>query len=263
MGQKTQQQKQFRLYRDTKQKIMNGNNYSNTNGGGCGTNPNALPVQFVTQLQPDYSCPSACPAPNRVAPNVQYFDASNDCRIEFDVASATNNRIIIFGLGAIDDANNAFVRDELFGKLPAAFAEAPIVNDTNAQVQWLSKLFSYNTYVSSRILIDITGTEAVQQSQFNQRLHTYTFTFDPFTGCENSVRGLTCAPCEGGGFNEQVYTSCEIVTGLHAGLVIPVVAGATLAVQMCICRAGIGENMVDCVMPNRGAQVNQATQFNG
>lgn len=239
---------------------MNGNNNQFNQQQGCGTNPQNFPT--VIMQQPDYSCPSACPTPNRIAPDVQYFDASNDCRIEFDIASSSVNRIIIFGLGAIDDANNAFVRDELFCKLPAEFASAVIINDSDAKVQWLSKLFSYNSYVSSRILIDITGEAAAQQSQFNKRLHTYTFTFDPFTGCENSIRGLSCAPCEDGGFNEQVYNNCEIVTGLHAGLVIPVVANVALSVQMCICRAGIGENMVPCVMPQRGA-VSNANPFQG
>lgn len=227
---------------------MNPNNYSNI--VPCGMPQNQLPVQYVTQLQPDYSCPSACPAPNRIAPNVQFFDASNDCRIEFDVAAAAYNRIIIFGIAAQDLGNNAFVRDNLFSKLPGAFADAVIVNDHDATVQWLAKLFSYNSYKFNRVLVNISGEATPSQTQFNTSLHTYTFTFDPFTGCENKIKGLSCPPCPDGGFTEQVYDSCQIVAGLHAGLVIPVVAGVALNVQMCVCEAGIAENMVACALPH-------------
>jgi len=219
------------------------------NQPGCST-PQNYPTVIVQQ--PDYSCQSACPTPNRVAPDVQYFDASRDCRISFDVASSSVDRIIIFGLGAIDEANNAFVRDNLFCKVPAAFASAPIINDTDARIQWLSKLFSYNTYVFDRLIFDISSTvDGADQRQFNQRIATYNFTFDPFTGCENNIKGLSCAPCNDGGFNEQVYNSCQIVAGLHSGILIPVAANVALSIDACVCKAGIGENMVGCSNPSQ------------
>lgn len=227
---------------------------------GCGTQQT---YPTVVVRQEDINCPSACPTPNRIAPDVQYFTANDDCTIDLSVASNSSNRIMIFGAGAWDSTNAAFVLANFGGKLPSGFEL--IVNgsaDPNAaRIDWLNRLFTADTYVFNRIIIqNITGATA--QNQFNQKLYTSNFTFDPDDACPGKINGRSCSPCDDGNYAEQVYDSCQSVAGLHNIIFIPVVAGVSFDVQLCVAKAGIGRNFVECATACGATQVSAQTRFN-
>lgn len=230
------------------------NNYN----GSCG-NPPRHANNFVTHVPYDPTCPDACA---KVIPfegqgrAIQPGESACKIELQFDNRTGSTTRYAAIGASTITQDEEVFLEflaEEGF-KLPDGTVAADFFNfdDTADTLAKLNAILTFRLYELSRINITTTGSEDIQGSQFNQKLQQTIIGADPFDYCPKDISGLACSYCPDDK-SVQTYNKCEIFIGKHTFLLVPVVAGALVDFEACVCGYTLTEKLTACGAPRYAA----------
>lgn len=230
-------------------------NYGN---GSCG-NPPRHAHNFTTHIPYDPTCPDACA---KVIPFEGQGRAiqpgESACKIELQFDNRTGSTTRYVGLGSSTLTQDEEVLDELINEggfnLPDGTTSADFFNFDDAAdvLAKVNAILAFRLYSFSRINITTTGSAAIQDEQFNQKLDQLIIGADPTDYCPSTITGLACSYCPDDK-SVQTYNKCDTFAGKHTFLLIRIVPGALVDFEACVCGYTLIEKLVACGTPRYAA----------